>query len=125
MTTISKRLEEVLELQKKGDIQGGHSILVQMTREARTSEYQSQLQTNPDTLDDLCLMLSNKELNFKFVVVNILATVASMNPALCQEIVKRSDTIDELIHIGRDHKAMMQPVRDVTALLRNAALNRM
>ncbi|KAG2381356.1 hypothetical protein C9374_006345 [Naegleria lovaniensis] len=121
--SISSRLQQILDLQKKGDIANGHSILVQMTREARSTDFQKELlDPASEALDDLCLMLSNKEMNFKFIVVNILATVASLNPKLCQEIVKRSDTVDEMISIAREHKNMIQPVRDVTAFLRNAAL---
>ena len=122
---IPDRLQQVLDLQKKGDIASGHSILVQMTREARSADFQDQLLNSAsEALDDLCLMLANKELNFKFIVVNILATVSSLNVKLCQEIVKRSDTVDEMISIARDHKAMIQPVRDVSGFFRNACLNR-
>lgn len=122
-SSISSRLQQILDLQKKGDIASGHSILVQMTREARSIDFQKELfDPASEALDDLCLMLSNKEMNFKFIVVNILATVASLNPKLCQEIVKRSDTVDEMISMAREHKNMIQPVRDVTAFLRNAAL---
>ncbi|KAL9641868.1 hypothetical protein ABK040_000806 [Willaertia magna] len=123
MSTISAQVKEVLEKQKQGDIQGGFNVLVSIAKSVTNSELQSNLLHFPEGIDDLCSLMNNKEVNFKFVTLNIISNFSAVNPTLADEFVKRSDIFDEINTLLKEHKTNASVLRDATALVRNAAKN--